>query len=139
MKWIKLSVALLAALTAQVAQAEDGWLAQCQEEQGDTAAGQAECFAHYQNKLKNEQSELLTRIRALLSKPGPEGANYAAARRVLNTSQKHWLAYVKADCAVTDESFGQGTAAGSAGEACVNDHYAARNAVLRQHEQALVP
>lgn len=130
---------LLLLSPAAAAFAETDPMKQCLEEQGGSTVGYAKCAGWYQQQMQDEQAAVLDRIRQLLSGQPPEGTNYKAATRALNRAQKQWLAYVKSDCAVVDATFGNGTAAGLAGASCISDHYATRNAVLKELETGLDP
>lgn len=135
-KFLATTIAL-SFIPASAALADESWMRQCIEEQGGSTVGYAQCVSQYQQQLEDEQTEILGRIRKLFASQAPEGANYKAAARSFNQAQKHWLAYVKSDCAVIDESFGEGSARGLAGASCVSDHYAARNVLLKELEKGV--
>jgi len=136
---LRFTVGALLLLPASSALADDTWIRQCLTEQGGSAVGDAECYSQYQQRLKDEQTEILGRLRVLLASPAPQGADYRAASRALKQAQKQWLAYVKTDCDAGDAAFGEGNARGLASAACRNDHYATRNALLKEFEKGIDP
>ena len=66
-----------------------------------------------------------------MSGQGPQGADYGKAGAGLMAAEENWGAFIRADCDVVSEVFGQGTALGMAGETCTIAHYEARIAALR--------
>lgn len=107
-----------------------GWLARCLDD-ADGRLSDAECYAEYVNRLKREQSGLLRRITAALSKPGPVETDYPQALERLHKTQAHWHAYIGSDCSIVSNVFGGGNAIGFAEETCLIDHYRSRNAQLK--------
>ena len=114
-------------------QADPAWLAQCMKENGSTL-GMAKCMVDHRSALQEQQKALLTRIGGRLAGKGPEGTDYKAAAASLAEAQKHWEAFIGADCDIVGSVFGYGTAQGLAGEDCVINHYRARNEQLRELE-----
>lgn len=117
---------------AQMAPAKDdpAWL-KAYTDSGSSTLGYARCLVEHRTALTEAQSALLGQINAALAKSGPAGTDYTAAAATLADAQKLWEAFVGADCAIIDDVFGYGTAQGLAGESCVIDHYASRNAQLK--------
>ena len=123
--------ALLLLLAAAPIRADGTVLTRCLAELGGSTVAMGECYARYIESLKDEQAQLLTRIRTALQRTGPEGSDYPAAALALERGQTHWLAYVAADCDVISDVFGSGTALGLAGGSCEFAHYEERNRVLK--------
>jgi uncharacterized protein YecT (DUF1311 family) len=112
-------------------QADPAWLAKCMEENGSTL-GMAKCMVDHRTALQEQQQTLLKRIRGKLAGQGPEGTDYKAAAASFAEAQKHWEAFIAADCDIVGSVFGYGTAQGLAGEDCTINHYRARNDQLRE-------
>lgn len=111
-------------------QADAAWLAKCMEDNGSTL-GTAKCMVDHRMALQQQQQTLLKRIRGKLAGQGAEGTDYKAAAASLADAQKHWEAFIAADCDIVGSVFGNGTAFGLAGEDCTINHYRTRNDQLR--------
>jgi hypothetical protein len=117
---------------------DPAWLAQCvkkAEAEGEgTTLGWGHCMVDHREALKAAQVRLVARIGKALEGKGPAGTDYPRAAASFSEAQRHWTAFVDADCGIVDDVFGYGTAQGLAGEDCVIAHYQRRNEELRELE-----
>lgn len=116
--------------------AEGNWLSICLHDNGGSQLADAKCYSKYQELLEANQTDLLRKIRAALSKPGPEGTDYETAAKLIEDSQRNWQSYVDADCEVISKVFGNGNAQGMPGGECLIGHYENRNSKLRALKQS---
>ena len=125
---------LIAALFSSAAFAQSGDLA---HQQCMTAAPSSDphhvtrCFANYLARLQREQTKLLVQLRHALSVPPREGANFDEAKRQLNSAQAAWARFVTADCSMSANVFGLGSAFAVAEIDCRVKHVETRNARLK--------
>ncbi|WP_043979680.1 lysozyme inhibitor LprI family protein [Novosphingobium sp. P6W] len=116
------------------------WLAQCVKKadaEGEgTTFGWGHCMVDHREALKTAQARIAARIVKALEGKGPAGTNYPRAAASFAEAQRHWMAFVDADCGIIDDVFGYGTAQGLAGEDCVIEHYQRRNDQLRELEKS---
>lgn len=103
----------------------------CVKRQNGGIIERGECQAKLVSKLKREQQIIIGQIRKFLAKPDRNHTNYRAAANGLTVAQANWEKFVRADCGIIGDVFGQGTDLGPTGEACFVDHYKLRNAQLR--------
>ena len=128
---VRAFVLLVLLVAAAPLRADGTVLTRCLDELGGSTVAMGECYGRYIASLKDEQAQLLARIRTALQRTGPEGSDYPAAALALERGQTHWLAYTEADCEVVGDVFGSGTALGLAGGSCEFAHYEERNRVLK--------
>ncbi len=119
---------------------DPAWLAQCVKKadaEGEgTKFGWGHCMVDHREALKAAQARIAARIGNALEGKGPAGTDYPRAAASFAEAQRHWTAFVEADCGIIDDVFGYGTAQGLAGEDCVIAHYQRRNEELRDLEKA---
>jgi uncharacterized protein YecT (DUF1311 family) len=119
---------------------DPAWLAQCvkkAEAEGEgTTLGWGHCMVDHREALKTAQARITSRIAKALEGKGPAGSDYPRAAASFAEAQRHWMAFVDADCGIIDDVFGYGTAQGLAGENCVIEHYQRRNEQLRELEKS---
>lgn len=113
-----------------VAQANDDptWLAQCD------AAGTSriECLSVHLQSLEDNQVQILDTLHAALDNPGPDGAEFAAARDLLDTTQAAWWDFAQSDCRMLDLVMGDFGGMGGEAGFCLIEHYETRNAQLER-------
>lgn len=121
---------------SEIAKDDSRWLSRCVKQAQDAGEGGTlgwgHCMVEHRDALKTAQGRLAAEIGTSLAGKGPDGTDYKAAAAEFGEAQRHWKAFVDADCTLVDDVFGTGTAQGLAGEDCVIAHYAARNAQLRK-------
>jgi len=114
---------------------DPAWLTQCVKQASGEGEGTTfawgRCMVEHRDALKAAQAELVARIGKALEGKGPEGTDYKRAGAAFVQAQRHWTAFVDADCGIIGDVFGYGTAQGLAGEDCVIAHYQSRNEELR--------
>lgn len=116
--------------TAEPALGAPEWLAWCMRDAG-SSLGDAVCYGKHRAGLEDVHATLVFQIANTLSGVGPEGSDYVKAGASLMAAEEHWRAFIRDDCDVVSDVFGQGTALGMADETCTIAHYEARIAALR--------
>ncbi len=125
--------ALASTLAPEPVKDDPAWLERCQKEAGGMI-GQEECMVDHLSALAGVQAKLVAHIDVLLAGKGEDGTDYKAAAAGLAEAQRHWRAFVEADCDIIGNVFGSGTAQGLASAGCWIDHYRQRNDELRELE-----
>ncbi|MFC5519743.1 lysozyme inhibitor LprI family protein [Polaromonas jejuensis] len=103
----------------------------CIKRQNGGILERGECQGELIRQLKREQRTILGQIGKSLSGSGRDLTDYRSAAKGLTVAQANWEKFVRADCEIIGDVFGQGTDLGPTGDACVVDHYKLRNAQLR--------
>jgi len=96
----------------------------CRAPQG--RLGYMVCAGAKLNELERQMSVLYAKALRSLDRPPEEGTDFVAAKEALVESQRAWVRYAKADCALGEALFGPGNAGAPVALDCQVNHLKSR-------------
>lgn len=111
----------------------DGAVNDCRNPQG--RIGYIVCADMRLRNLDREMTTLYSKVLRSFDRPPEDGMDFDAAKKALAESQKSWMRYAAADCALGEALFGLGNAAAPAAMDCQVSHLKSRIRQLQALQQ----